>query len=258
MLPDPLRRPVFGFLAALYPKADWAPRPLRAKATLEGIARDSVAGYFHSVSVSTDALRQSLYSPAMRRELQGYRAREVMERHMRNAPADDHLSRVQYADLKTYLPGDILVKVDRAAMANSLEVRVPMLDHTLIEWAATLPRESKLHGGVGKLILKKAMEPHLPNDVLYRPKMGFAVPLAAWFRGPLRARLREIVTGPDLAATGLFEMSALERLVEQHQSGVRDHSAVLWLLLMFGSFMREIHPRTSRIAPVARQPALVG
>jgi asparagine synthase (glutamine-hydrolysing) len=258
VLPDRLRQPVFGFLAALYPKADWAPRPFRAKATLEGIARDSVAGYFHSVSTSTEVLRQSLYSPAMRRELQGYRALEVLERHMRQAPADDHLSRVQYADMKTYLPGDILVKVDRAAMAHSLEVRVPFLDHTLIEWAATLPRDAKLRGGEGKLVLKKAMEPHLPNDVLYRPKMGFAVPLAAWFRGPLRTRVREIVTGPDLAETGFFDMRALGRLVEQHQSGIRDHSTALWLLLMFGSFMRQIHRRDERSEEVERQAALAG
>jgi asparagine synthase (glutamine-hydrolysing) len=194
----------------------------------------------------------------MRRELQGYRALEVLERHMRKAPADDHLSRVQYADMKTYLPGDILVKVDRAAMAHSLEVRVPFLDHTLIEWAATLPRDAKLRGGEGKLVLKKAMEPHLPNDVLYRPKMGFAVPLAAWFRGPLRTRVREIVTGPDLAETGFFDMRALGRLVEQHQSGVRDHSTALWLLLMFGSFMRQIHRRDERIEEVAHQTALAG
>jgi asparagine synthase (glutamine-hydrolysing) len=258
MLPDPVRRPLFGFLATLYPKADWAPRPFRAKATLEGIARDSVEGYYHSVSTSTDALRQSLYSDAMRRELQGYRALEVLERHMRRAPVDDPLSRVQYADLKTYLPGDILVKVDRAAMAHSLEVRVPLLDHTLIEWAATLPRDSKLRSGEGKVVLKKAMEPHLPEDVLYRPKMGFAVPLAAWFRGPLRTRVREIVTGPDLAETGLFEMAALERLIEQHQSGLRDHSTVLWLLLMFGSFMRQVHRPAELVGHVERQTALAG
>lgn len=258
LLPDPVRRPLFGFLASLYPKADWAPRPFRAKATLEGIARDSVEGYFHSVSVSTDALRQSLYSPSMRRELQGYRALEVLERHMRNAPADDHLSRVQYADMKTYLPGDILVKVDRAAMASSLEVRVPFLDHTIVEWAATLPRRSKLHRGLGKVILKKAMEPYLPEDVLYRPKMGFAVPLAAWFRGPLRSRVKEIVTGPDLAETGFFEMRTLERLVDQHQSGLSDNSAVLWLLLMFGSFMRQVHRREHRTGGAEPQVALAG
>jgi asparagine synthase (glutamine-hydrolysing) len=241
LMPDAIRRPLFGLLGSVYPKADWAPRPFRAKATLEGIARDSVEGYFHSVSATTDSLRQSLYSPSMRRELQGYRAFEVMDRHMRNAPTDDHLSRVQYADLKTYLPGDILVKVDRASMANSLEVRVPLLDHLLIEWAATLPRHMKLRGREGKYILKKALEPSLPSDVLYRPKMGFAVPLAEWFRGPLRSRVQEIVTGRGLAQSGLFDLGAIERLIGQHQAGARDNSTVLWLLLMFDAFYREVH-----------------
>jgi asparagine synthase (glutamine-hydrolysing) len=143
-------------------------------------------------------------------------------------------------------------------MANSLEVRVPFLDHTLIEWAATLPRESKLRGREGKLVLKKAMEPHLPHDVLYRQKMGFAVPLAGWFRGPLRQRVRDIITGPDLADTGFFEMAALERLVTQHQTGVRDHSAMLWLLLMFGSFMSQIHRHAEPVRAAPPRMALVG
>jgi asparagine synthase (glutamine-hydrolysing) len=143
-------------------------------------------------------------------------------------------------------------------MASSLEVRVPFLDHTIVEWAATLPRRSKLHRGLGKVILKKAMEPYLPEDVLYRPKMGFAVPLAAWFRGPLRNRVKEIVTGPDLAETGFFEMKTLERLVDQHQSGLKDNSAVLWLLLMFGSFMRQVHRREHRTGAAEPQVALAG
>ena len=94
---------------------------------------------------------------------------------------------MQYADFKTYLPGDILTKVDRASMANSLEVRVPLLDHTLVEWAARLPSDLKLHGREGKYVFKDALEPYVSKEILYRPKQGFAVPLATWFRGPLRA-----------------------------------------------------------------------
>ena len=94
---------------------------------------------------------------------------------------------MQYLDLKTYLVGDINTKVDRASMAHSLEVREPLMDHPLVEWLATLPSSLKVQGQEGKYLLKKAMEPHLPHEILYRPKMGFAVPLARWFRGPLRA-----------------------------------------------------------------------
>jgi asparagine synthase (glutamine-hydrolysing) len=237
-IPDVIRRPLFGLLGSVYPKADWAPRVLRAKATLEGIARDPVEGYFHGVSVATDRVRQRLFSRRLKAELQGYNAVEVLRRHMDAARADDHVSRAQYADLKTYLPGDILTKVDRASMANSLEVRVPLLDHTFVEWAASLPRHLLLRRGEGKSVFKRALEPYLPRETLYRPKMGFAVPLARWFRGPLRARMHEVLAGGELAKTGLFDLAAVGSFVEQHESGLRDHSATLWLLLMFDSFLR--------------------
>jgi asparagine synthase (glutamine-hydrolysing) len=249
-LPDSVSAPLFGALGRLYPKLDWAPKVLRAKSTFESIARGTAGGYFHSVSFIPDELRHRLYSVGFMRQLQGYHAQEVLEHAMRDAPTDNHISRIQYADLKTYLPGDILTKVDRASMAHSLEVRVPILDHPFLEWTATVPAGMKLHGGEGKYVFKKALESRLPHDVLYRNKMGFAVPLAAWFRGPLRQTVREALTGPTLAGTGMFEPRTIATLVDDHQSGVRDHSTVIWSLLMFESFLREVHecevPRTAR------------
>jgi asparagine synthase (glutamine-hydrolysing) len=254
-IPAALRRPLFGFLGSVYPKADWAPRPLRAKSTLQGIARDTAEAYFRSVGLITDEMRAQLFSASFKNSLQGYGAREVLEGHMRDAPADDHLSQIQYADLKTYLAGDILVKVDRASMANSLEVRVPILDHELIEWAAGLPLALKLRGGEGKYVFKKALEPLVPNDLLYRPKMGFSVPLARWFRGPLRQRVRDALSSQVLADAGVFEMGYLQQLVNQHQSGARDHSAALWSLLMFESFLRQVHSGTPAQTAALREPA---
>ncbi|MDD5125596.1 XrtA/PEP-CTERM system amidotransferase, partial [Methylovulum sp.] len=128
-LPDSLRKPVFGTLGRVYPKADWAPKIFRAKSTLESIGRDSVEGYFHSVSVMSNELRGKLFSQQLKHDLQGYQAVDVFRQHLRNAPTDHPLSQVQYLDIKTYLPGDILTKVDRASMAHALEVRVPLLDH---------------------------------------------------------------------------------------------------------------------------------
>jgi len=237
-LPLGLRRPLFGTLAHLYPKADWAPRMFRAKATFQALARDAVQGYFQGVSILRDELRGQLFSPAFRRELQGYDAVEVLRHHAARAPTDHPLSLVQYLDMKTYLPGDILTKVDRASMAHALEVRVPILDHKLVEWISGLPPDLKLHGGEGKYIFKKAMEPHLPQDILYRRKRGFAVPVANWFRGPLRERMRAQVLGQNMADSGVFDMNYLETLVEQHVSGARDHSPALWALLMFDGFLR--------------------
>jgi asparagine synthase (glutamine-hydrolysing) len=239
-LPHGVRRPIFGALGKLYPKADWAPRMFRAKTTFEGLARNSVEAYFHSVSILRGPMRNAMFSPRFQSELAGYSAQEVFNRHAAQCASDDPLAQIQYLDLKTYLVGDINTKVDRASMAHSLEVREPLMDHELVEWLATLPSNLKIKGQEGKFIFKKAMEPHLPRDVLYRPKMGFSVPLARWFRGPLRQRVRDAVLGERLQSTGWFNQDYLRHLVEAHQSGASDYSAALWTLLMFEAFLRQV------------------
>jgi len=240
LLPLGLRRPLFGALGHMYPKADWAPRIFRAKSTFEALGRNSVEAYFHGVSILRDTMRRRLFTDAFRAQLGGYNAVEVFHRHARKAGTDDPLALVQYLDLKTYLVGDINTKVDRASMAHSLEVREPLMDHPLVEWLATLPSSMKVHGQEGKWLLKRAMEPRLPREVLYRPKMGFAVPLERWFRGPLRERVREALLGERLVDTGFFDRNYLRHLVEQHESGLRDYSSSLWSLLMFDAFLRNV------------------
>jgi asparagine synthase (glutamine-hydrolysing) len=210
----------------------------RAKTTFEGMARSSVEAYFHSVSILRGPMRSQLFSPALKHALGGYNAQAVFDRHAAKAGTDDPLALIQYLDLKTYLVGDINTKVDRASMAHSLEVREPLMDHPLVEWLATLPTNMKVRGQEGKFLLKKAMEPALPNDILYRPKMGFSVPLARWFRGPLKQRVRDAVLGERLLSTGWFNAGYLKQLVDDHQSGLRDHSSPLWTLLMFEAFLR--------------------
>lgn len=238
ILPLSLRRPLFGTLGRLYPKADWAPKVLRAKSTFEALARDDVEGYFHSVSILGDSIRATLFSSAFHSELQGHRAVDVFREHARNAP-EHPLSRVQYLDMKTYLVGDILTKVDRASMAHGLEVRVPILDHKLVEWMAGLPPGLKLRGKEGKYLFKKSLESRLPKEILYRPKMGFAVPLAGWFRGPLRERVRKSLLGPTMLESGIFDGNFLRQIVDQHQSGRRNFSDPIWTLLMFEAFLRK-------------------
>jgi asparagine synthase (glutamine-hydrolysing) len=240
VVPLALRKPLFGFLGNYYPKADWAPRMFRAKTTFESLARDLVEGYFHGVSIMPDRVRDQLFSDKFRQNLRGYRAIEVMRGHAANAPTDDPLSIIQYLDLKTYLPGDILTKVDRASMAHALEVRVPLLDHKFVEWVSGLPSSLKLRNGEGKYIFKKSLESHLPEDILYRAKKGFSIPLASWFRGPLKQRVRDALLGPTLADTGIFNIAFLTEMVDQHQSGRRDYSAPIWTLLMFEAFLRNV------------------
>ena len=248
-LPEGVRKPVFGLLGRLYPKADWAPRVLRAKTTFEGMARNSVEAYFHSMSFIRQPLRSRLYSAQFKAQLGGYSALDVFERHARRANTEDPLALIQYIDTHTYLVGDINTKVDRASMAHSLEVREPLMDHELVQWVATLPSSLKLKGAEGKYFFKKAMEPHLPNDVLYRPKMGFAVPLARWLRGPLKQRVRDALLGERMLASGMFNADVLRQLVVQHESGQHDHSTPLWTLLMFDAFLG----RTEGALPRSRQ-----
>src|SRR6185312_4661731 len=141
-------------------------------------------------------------------------------------------------------------------MAHSLEVRVPLLDHELVEWISGLPTSIKLRGHEGKYVFKKALEPYLSNDILYRDKMGFSVPLASWFRGPLRQRINDALLGPVLADTGFFSRVFLREMLDQHQSGRRDYSASLWSLLMFESFLRYV-PNAEQVHTSRQGPKLV-
>lgn len=239
MLPDAMRRHIFGPLGRHYPKLDWAPRFVRAKTTFQSLAMSALDGYCNAVSIMRADARAQLFSPQLKQHLAGYSANEVFERHAVNAKTDDPLKLVQYLDMKTYLVGDILTKVDRASMAHSLEVRVPLLDHKFVEWASRIPSAMNIQGQEGKAAFKQALEPYLPHDILYRKKMGFAVPLASWFRGPLKQALQQALSSEALADAGLFNQAYIQRLYQQHQSGQHDHSSALWSLLMFSQFYQQ-------------------
>jgi asparagine synthase (glutamine-hydrolysing) len=162
----------------------------------------------------------------------------VMRQHFNVDAPLDMLQRAQYTDIMTYLPGDILTKVDRASMANSLELRSPFLDQELSDWAFSLPDDLKLQRGAGgKAILKQAMEDFLPHDLLYRSKKGFTVPVAEWFRGPLREDIRALAHGARLNDSGFFDSDAIASMADAHIAGSRDFSKPLWLLWVFGSFL---------------------
>jgi asparagine synthase (glutamine-hydrolysing) len=256
VLPAGLRRLLFGTLGGLYPKLDWAPQPLRLKSTLCELARDAADAYFESVSITSEAIRRELYAPELQRELQGYGAVEAIRTHWREVAGEHPLDQAQYVDIMTWLPGDILTKVDRASMAHSLEVRVPMLDHPLVEWAVSLPHRLRLNARGSKYVLRRALAPHLPQAVLQRRKMGFAVPLASWLRGPLRELVRTALAEPAFAQSGLFDRAAVARLLEQHQSGRRDHSRAIWALFMFAGFLSRVHAcerPLSDVPPAARE-----
>ncbi len=244
-IPSFLRGDVARRLADTCPYRDSWTLIKAAKQTMQAVARSPAEAYLHTLSLVKESERRALFSPSLVQDLQGYRAFEVFDHHYRAAPSDHPVGKVQWADLMTYLPGDILTKVDRASMAHSLEVRVPLLDHHLVAWAHTLPPDKKLRNGEGKFILKKAMESSLPSDLLYRNKMGFAVPLDEWFRGPLAKRAQEVFSTGPLRDCDLFRPDALLGALDSHRKGRRNFGSLLWAFLMFDAFLRKVHTAPS-------------
>ncbi len=240
LLPEHLRQDVFGTLGRWYPKADWAPRPLRAKSTLLALARGGGEAYARSVGVTTPELRAQLFSANASAALRGYRAEDRYVATMANAPARDPIDRAQYADIKHWLPGDILTKVDRTSMAVGLEAREPLLDHRLIEFCATLPADMRLRRGEGKWLMKKAMEPYLPHDILYRKKMGFVTPISAWFRDALAGEASALAKSRTLGETGWFDMATISRIADEHRMGRVEHGRTLWQFVMLERSMRRV------------------
>ena len=231
IFPAPVRRGVFAPLGQIYPKLGWAPRAVRFKSTFQSLSRLSpIEGYYYGIACCPPGMKDSLLNADIRRKLNGYDSAEVLKYHYDRAGTDDPLSRIQYVDMKTYLVDDILVKVDRASMAHSLEVRCPLLDHKLMELVAQMPSGLKLRKGQGKHILKKALESVLPASILTRQKKGFSMPVAEWFRGELKDFTHEAVFG---GSEDILNRTFLMQCWKQHQRGQRDWSALLWTVLMF-------------------------
>jgi asparagine synthase (glutamine-hydrolysing) len=235
-IPAGARRTVIGALARAYPKLDRAPKWLRAKTTLTEMSLDSALGYYRMVCKFSDERRRGVFSPAFRATLDGHDPSARFPALMDQCDPDDSLLQAQYADLHTYLPGDILVKVDRCAMAVSLEVRPPILDPTVVGWGIALPAPLKISGGQGKAVLREAAAAHLPAELLARKKTGFAMPLA----DQLRARiplLRERLLGGPMLDGGIFDRGGLARLIDEHERRLFDHAQPLWTLLMVEGFL---------------------
>lgn len=240
LMPASLRARLFGTLGRLYPKADWAPQRLRAKTTFLGLADDGATAYARAVGVTPPALRALLFTDTARAALGGYRAEQRYVETMRAAPIREPLDAAQYADVKHWLPGDILTKIDRTSMAVGLEAREPLLDYRLIEFAATLPVSMRIRRGQGKWVMKHALERYLPEEILYRPKMGFVTPISVWFRGPLADRAAALAGSPVLTGSGWFSADRIARLAADHRAGRADHGRTLWQLLMLERSMARL------------------
>ncbi|MGA8762926.1 MAG: asparagine synthase C-terminal domain-containing protein, partial [Candidatus Sulfotelmatobacter sp.] len=181
----------------------------------------------------------------------------LFRNYLAHAPANDSLSRALYLDSKTYLPGDILTKVDRMSMATSLEARVPMLDHVFLEWVTGLASEWKLRGRDQKYLLKRlAARVGVPKEVLYRPKRGFALPLGHWMRHELKDLIVTTLTEPRTVQRGYFKPKGVRRLLDEHFQGRRDHSPRIWRLLMLELWHRNfLEPAVSQQWAMVNAPA---
>jgi asparagine synthase (glutamine-hydrolysing) len=240
MLPAGLRGAMFEPLGRYYPGLAWAPRMFRAKATFQSLSRSPLEGYFNSVSVFRPEEKAALFTDEFRRRLADYDSIGVFRKYYDEADTADPLSRIQYLDIKTYLPDDILTKVDRASMAVSLELRAPILDHEFMEMVAAIPSRLKLYGDTGKYIFKKSFESILPNNILYRRKQGFAIPLDRWLRGELKEFAYKAVIQEE---DGILDRGYLEKIWKQHQAGTFDRSAYLWSVLMFRKWQQAFGTR---------------
>lgn len=222
-------------LGAVYPKLDWAPRMFRAKSFLSNVGEDPARAYWHSVAHMTRGAAAQLLNADLRAALVEHDPFDAFAAHYDRPKIDCPLFRAQYADFHTWLPDRILAKVDRASMAVSLEVRVPLLDHRFVERFAHIPSDQKIRGSRGKHALREALRPRLSSEVLDGKKRGFDTPLEAWLRGPLREHAREAI---ESIPSDWFDKSRLKELFDAHMTGRVNHDRLLWSLLVLEHWRR--------------------
>lgn len=234
-VPAAFREPAARALASVAPAGPRVPRWMRGRTLLSNLARDPARGYFHSVAATPVETARALLSPEVRRACAGHDPFDAWHEVYESADTQDLLGKVLYTDLRTYLADDILTKVDRASMAVSLEARVPILDHELIQWTCRIPTAHKLRGGEGKWIFKRALEARLPERVLRGRKRGFSIPLARWIRDEFAPQMDEVARS---GAGGLLDPAEIRRLLDEHRARAADHAEILYAALVLDRWHR--------------------
>jgi len=232
LLPKALRKHMCPAAVMLLSNLPGAPAR-RGTSLLRTLAVEPDEGFFRTNSFFERHLWDWLVVGEMREKTAEHDPATQTRTLYHEADSDEHLDKVLYTDLKSYLPGDILVKVDRMSMANSLETRAPLLDYRIVELAASMPAHLKLHGQKSKVILRQALAPLLPPDVFNRPKRGFDVPLATWLRRDLKSLAESLLFNSRGGLAELFDLTRLHRLWIEHQNGERDYSSELWSCLVY-------------------------
>ena len=210
----------------------------KANSLLSTLAAEPDQAFFTTNCFFNADLWQKIINDDLRSATANYDPSEYTRQYYQAADTDDHLAKLLYTDIKTYLVGDILVKVDRMSMANSLETRAPLLDYKMMEYVATIPSSLKLHDGETKYILKKSLEKLLPNDILYRKKMGFSIPLADWLTHEFNNLFEEYVLASNAGIANYFDPKMVQSIWQAHLSGNHNYSDELWSLLIFETWWR--------------------
>jgi len=249
-LPGWVRGGVLARLGRVYPKADWLPRGLRARYFLQNVSTTVERAYFNDLSLFRSDDKAALLSPEFTEAIQGYDPFPAFARHFERAAGLDPLNQLLYVDLKTWLANDILVKVDRMSMANSLEVRSPLLDHKVIEFAATLAPDLKYRGRTSKYLLKRYVEEALPASLVHRRKQGFDIPLARWLRRDLAGLGEDLLLSTRSQGRGYVRPETVRRIWLDHQRGVRDHSHQLWALMVLELWHRTFVDQDPSLGPL--------
>jgi len=238
-IPATVRTAVFGPLASIWPASVRLPRLLRLKTILGNLAQGNAEAFYRDLASLDDATRRAVYAPAFMERLMGFDAREVVRPLYDGSDAPDAVGRAQQTDIQLYMSDDVLAKVDRMSMAHALEVRCPLLDPGLIEFAARLPASVKMSGARGKLPLRRLAQRRLPAGVVRAPKRGFSIPAARWLRTELKAMTEALLFDRPVGALECLDPVALRRTWVEHLSGCNDHGAFIWAVLMLALWDRQ-------------------
>ena len=240
LVPRAVREGLMDPLSRAMPHGAWG------RNYLQNVSLDPISRYLDTVSVFTGLNKSSLYSADFSDQLRNSsHLSSYFHELSRNVKTSAPLDSLLYIDSKTYLPGDILTKVDRMSMAVSLEARVPLLDHKLIEFVTRIPAGMKLAGIETKHLFKQAIADLVPSEIISRPKQGFGVPIQQWINQQLRERIRDTLNDPRTLQRGYVTRSHVELLLDEHERGRRDHAMALWSLLMLELWHRQYVDKNS-------------
>jgi asparagine synthase (glutamine-hydrolysing) len=210
----------------------------RLSSFMESLSTDQARNYAEQIKIFNAKEKEDIYTEDFRRKVGKINSLDFVLKKFEESDTEDLLEQLLYVDINSYLPEDLLIKMDIATMANSLEARIPFLDHKFMELVATIPSRLKLKGMVTKYILKQAFSDFLPRAILTRAKMGFGVPVSRWFRKELKDYMFEILLDSRSLERGYFRKNGVERLLMEHVEGCYDHSSKIWALLFLEMWFR--------------------